>query len=150
MERVRRKLAGADDGNRQMVDILTAVLTDGLPAVEAGVASHRARAHRGGIRWIGVSNCGNCVMRGAKLSSPRCLRIVALPRHQKDLQSSSKAGTGISVDHPRRQVVSHTGSYAMLLCRMDSQARGGVGWGGVGWGGVGWGGVAECQLQGSV
>ena len=30
MERVRRKLASADDGNRQMVDILTAVLTDGL------------------------------------------------------------------------------------------------------------------------
>jgi len=35
MERVRRKLASADDGNRQMVDILSAVLTDGLPAVEA-------------------------------------------------------------------------------------------------------------------
>jgi hypothetical protein len=30
MERVRRKLAGADDGNRQMVDILAAVLTDRL------------------------------------------------------------------------------------------------------------------------
>ena len=27
-----------DDGNRQMVDILTAVLTDGLPAVEAACA----------------------------------------------------------------------------------------------------------------
>src|SRR6202521_4974844 len=38
MERVRRKLAGADDGNRQMVDILTAVITDGLPAVEAACA----------------------------------------------------------------------------------------------------------------
>ena len=38
MERVRRKLAGAEDGNRQMVDILTAVLTDGLPAVEAACA----------------------------------------------------------------------------------------------------------------
>jgi hypothetical protein len=38
MERVRRKLASADDGNRQMVDILTAVLTDGLPAVEAACA----------------------------------------------------------------------------------------------------------------
>ena len=38
MERVRRKLAGADDGNRQMVDILTAVLTDGLPAVEVACA----------------------------------------------------------------------------------------------------------------
>jgi hypothetical protein len=38
MERVRRKLAGADDGNRQMVDILTAVLTDGLAAVEGACA----------------------------------------------------------------------------------------------------------------
>ena len=38
MERVRRKLAGFDDGNRQMVDILTAVLADGLPAVEAACA----------------------------------------------------------------------------------------------------------------
>jgi hypothetical protein len=35
---IRRKLAGADDGNRQMVNILTAVLTDGLPAVEAACA----------------------------------------------------------------------------------------------------------------
>jgi len=43
MERVRRKLAGAHDGNRQMVDILTAVLTDGLPAVE--VACAEAIAH---------------------------------------------------------------------------------------------------------
>jgi hypothetical protein len=35
LARVRRKLAAADDGDRQMVDILTAVLSDGLPAVEA-------------------------------------------------------------------------------------------------------------------
>ena len=40
MERIRRKLAGVDDGNRQMVDILTAVLTDGLPAVEAEAIDH--------------------------------------------------------------------------------------------------------------
>jgi len=38
LERVRRKLAGAEDGDRQMVDILTAVLSDGLPAVEAACA----------------------------------------------------------------------------------------------------------------
>jgi transposase len=38
IERVRRKLTSADDGNRQMVDILSAVLTDGLPAVEAACA----------------------------------------------------------------------------------------------------------------
>ncbi len=35
LERVRRKLTGAADGDRQFVDILTAVLSDGLPAVEA-------------------------------------------------------------------------------------------------------------------
>lgn len=35
LDRVRRKLAGTDDGDRQMVSILTAVLSDGLPAVEA-------------------------------------------------------------------------------------------------------------------
>jgi transposase len=38
MERIRRKLASADDGNRQMVDILAAVLIDGLTAVEAACA----------------------------------------------------------------------------------------------------------------
>jgi hypothetical protein len=35
LERVRRKLASVSDGDRQMVDILAAVLVDGLPAVEA-------------------------------------------------------------------------------------------------------------------
>jgi transposase len=35
LDRVRRKLAGSADGDRQMVSILTAVLSDGLPAVEA-------------------------------------------------------------------------------------------------------------------
>jgi transposase len=38
LERVRRKLAAAPDGDRQMVEILTAVLSDGLPAVEAACA----------------------------------------------------------------------------------------------------------------
>src|SRR5215217_4063345 len=38
LERVRRKLRGSDDGDRQMVKILSAVLTDGLAAVEAACA----------------------------------------------------------------------------------------------------------------
>ena len=38
LERIRRRLATTDDGNRQMVDILNAVLTDGLSAVEAACA----------------------------------------------------------------------------------------------------------------
>jgi transposase len=35
LDRIRRKLAGAADSDRQMVNILIAVLSDGLPAVEA-------------------------------------------------------------------------------------------------------------------
>jgi transposase len=38
IERVRRKLRIARDGDRQMVEILGAVLSDGLPAVEAACA----------------------------------------------------------------------------------------------------------------
>jgi hypothetical protein len=38
LDRVRRKLAGSNDGDRQMVKILAAALTDGLPAVEAACA----------------------------------------------------------------------------------------------------------------
>jgi len=38
LERVRRKLEAAEDGDRQMVMILTTVLSDGLPAVEAACA----------------------------------------------------------------------------------------------------------------
>jgi transposase len=38
LERIRRRLASSADGDRQMVDILTAVLSDGLTAVEAACA----------------------------------------------------------------------------------------------------------------
>ena len=38
LERVRRKLRSAEDGDRQMVKILSAVLTDGLAVVEAACA----------------------------------------------------------------------------------------------------------------
>src|SRR3954454_23592738 len=38
LERMRRKLRGSDDGDRQMVKVLSAVLTDGLAAVEAACA----------------------------------------------------------------------------------------------------------------
>ena len=38
IEKIRRRLRSAEDGDRQMVSILTAVLSDGLPAVEAACA----------------------------------------------------------------------------------------------------------------
>jgi hypothetical protein len=42
LEQVRRKLAGSNDGDRQMVAVLAAVLTDGLSAVEAACAQAMA------------------------------------------------------------------------------------------------------------
>jgi hypothetical protein len=41
IERVRRKLRVAPDGDRQTVEILSAALADGLPAVEAACAEAR-------------------------------------------------------------------------------------------------------------
>jgi hypothetical protein len=38
IERVRRRLKGSDDGDRQMVKVLSAVLTDGLGPVDAACA----------------------------------------------------------------------------------------------------------------
>ena len=43
IEQVRRELAGTNDGDRQMVDILAAVLTDGLAVVEAACAEALAQ-----------------------------------------------------------------------------------------------------------
>ena len=39
LERVRRKLKSVPDGDRQMVEILSAALSDGLPAVEAACSA---------------------------------------------------------------------------------------------------------------
>jgi hypothetical protein len=67
MERVRRKLAGAEDGNRQMVDILTAVLTDGLPSVEAACAEAIAQGvHSADAMgaWRSVSAAGVRIVAG--------------------------------------------------------------------------------------
>ena len=52
LERVRHKLKGSDDGDRQMVKILAAVLSDGLAAVEAACAEALA----GGVHSADVLN----------------------------------------------------------------------------------------------
>jgi hypothetical protein len=79
MEKVRRKLKAADDGDRQMVSILTCVLSDGLNAVEA--ACQEALDH-------GVSSSSvilNILARsrdpapGAILSIPQALKLAHEP-----------------------------------------------------------------------
>jgi transposase len=64
LDRVRRKLAGAGDGDRQMVDILTTVLSDGLPAVEAACSE----ALRDGVHSAGVIL--NILARRRELAAP--------------------------------------------------------------------------------
>ena len=64
LERVRRKLAAADDGDRQMVDILAAVLSDGLPAVESACGE----ALRDGVHAASVIL--NILARRRELAAP--------------------------------------------------------------------------------
>ena len=59
LERVRRKLTGSADGDRQMVKILAAVLTDGLAAVEAAcqeaLATASTRRTSSSTSWRGTA-----------------------------------------------------------------------------------------------
>ena len=71
MEKVRRKLKAADDGDRQMVSILTCVLTDGLSAVEA--ACQEALEH-------GVSSAAVILNILARSRDPAPGAILSIPR----------------------------------------------------------------------
>src|SRR6202795_1734863 len=79
LERVRRKLKGSDDGDRQMVKVLSAVLTDGLIAVEAACAEALA----GGVHSADVVL--NILARhrdpgpAATILTPDALRLRHLP-----------------------------------------------------------------------
>ena len=79
LERVRRKLKGSDDGDRQMVKMLSAVLTDGLAAVEAACAEALA----GGVHSADVVL--NILARrrdpapAATILTPDALRLRHLP-----------------------------------------------------------------------
>jgi hypothetical protein len=67
LDRVRRKLAGSDDGDRQMVKILAAVLSDGLAVVEAACVQALAES---------VHSAGHSQHPGA---SPRSEAVSANP-----------------------------------------------------------------------
>jgi len=80
LDRVRRRLADAEDGDRQMVDILTTVLSDGLPAVEAACAE----ALREGVHSADVIL--NILARRRELASPITIMTPASLRlrHEPD------------------------------------------------------------------
>jgi hypothetical protein len=75
LDRIRRKLAGADDGDRQMVGILTAVLSDGLPAVEAACAEAlREGVHSADVILNILARHRDATV-PAKIGTPEALRL---------------------------------------------------------------------------
>lgn len=86
MERVRRKRRVVPDGDRQMVEVLAAVLTDGLAAVEAACA----KALDGGVHSSDVilnilarrSDPGPpATIMTPDALRPRCEPVAACARH---------------------------------------------------------------------
>jgi transposase len=75
IERVRRKLAGAGDGNRQMVNILTAVLTDGLPGVEAACAEALAEGVHSADVILNILARRRDPMTPVRILTPDALRL---------------------------------------------------------------------------
>ncbi len=81
LERVRRKLASADDGDRQMVTILTAVLSDGLPAVEAACAEAlREGVHSADVILNILARRREPLARPVTITTPDALRLVHEPQ----------------------------------------------------------------------
>jgi hypothetical protein len=79
MERVRRKLAGSPEGDRQMVDILSAVLTDGLPAVEAACAEALAEGVPNGPVILNILSRQRAPVPALTIMTPEALTLREAP-----------------------------------------------------------------------
>jgi len=80
LERVRRKLKGADDGDRQMVTILSAVLSDGLTAVEAACAEALAEGVHSADVILNILARRRAPAPAATILTPEALRLRHEPR----------------------------------------------------------------------
>ena len=92
IERIRRKLRAAPDGDRQTVEILSAALTDGLTAVEAACAEalengvHSADPQPSDLnRWRPMASMLNILARSRDpgppptIATPEALRLACEP-----------------------------------------------------------------------
>ncbi len=79
LERVRRKLQGSDDGDRQMVKVLSAVLTDGLAAVEAACAEALADGVHSADVVLNILSRHREPGPAATILTPDALRLRHLP-----------------------------------------------------------------------
>jgi len=79
LDRIRRKLAGSGDGDRQMVKILAAVLTDGLPAVEAACAQALAENVHSSDVVLNILSRQRDPGPSATIATPETLRLRHTP-----------------------------------------------------------------------
>src|SRR6266576_4550571 len=79
LERLRRKLQGSDDGDRQMVKVLSAVLTDGLAAVEAACAEALADGIHSADVVLNILSRQRDPGPAATILTPDVLRLRHLP-----------------------------------------------------------------------
>ena len=80
MGRVRARLAAHDDGDRQMVDILTAAAADGLPAVEAACAEALAGGACSADVVLNILNRRRQPPPTAPIPTPEGMRLRVEPR----------------------------------------------------------------------
>jgi transposase len=79
LERVRRRLVQVDDGGRQMVEILSAVITDGIGAVEAACAEALIEGVCSADVILNILARHRDVARPANILTPDALRLTHTP-----------------------------------------------------------------------
>jgi transposase len=79
LDRIRRRLTGSDDGDRQMVKILAAVLSDGLPAVEAACAQALAENVHSADVVLNILSRQRDPGPSATIATPETLRLQHAP-----------------------------------------------------------------------
>jgi transposase len=79
LERVRRRLNDSDDGDRQMVAILSAVLTDGLAAVEAACTEALAEGVHSSAVILNILARSRDPAPAAAILTPEALRLHHAP-----------------------------------------------------------------------
>jgi hypothetical protein len=79
LDRVRRKLTGSNDGDRQMVGILVAVLSDGLAAVEGACAEALGEGVHSADVILNILARRREPARAVTIMTPEALRLTHAP-----------------------------------------------------------------------
>ena len=114
LQRIRRKLAGSADGDRQMVSILAAVLSDGLPAVEAASQEALREGVHSADVVINILARRREVAPPATIMTPDALRLLHPPvadcTRYDSLRRASDGAIRDPDRHERVEALRHEGS----------------------------------------